>query len=87
MSSSRNNTLEFSSVGSEVLGAGDSVTAKRYGAIQLVADTNFSVLTASNVDMPQAANLTGVGIGAGTILYGQFSAVAVTSGLVICHKY
>ena len=86
MSSSRNNTLEFSSVGSEVLNAGDSVTGKRYGAIQLVTDTNFSVLTANNVDQSLAA-LTGVGIGAGTILYGQFSAVAVTSGLVICHKY
>lgn len=86
MSSSRNNTLEFSSIGSEVLNAGDSVTGKRYGAIQLVTDTNFSVLTANNVDQSLAA-LTGVGIGAGTILYGQFSEVAVTSGLVICHKY
>jgi hypothetical protein len=86
MASSRNNALEFSSAGSEILGAGDSVTAKRYGAIQLVTDTNFSVLTANNVDQLGAV-LTGVGIGAGTILYGQFSAVAVTSGLVICHKY
>jgi hypothetical protein len=86
MASSRNNALEFSSAGSEILGDGDSVTAKRYGAIQLVTDTNFSVLTANNVDQSGAV-LTGVGIGAGTILYGQFSAVAVTSGLVICHKY
>ena len=86
MSSSRNNTLEFSSVGSEVLNAGDSVTGKRYGAIQVITDTNFSTLTADNVDQSSAV-LTGVGIGAGTILYGQFSAVAVTSGLVICHKY
>ena len=83
---SRNNALEFSSVGSEVLNAGDSVTSKKYGAIQVITDTNFSTLTASNVDQSLAV-LTGVGIGAGTILYGQFSAVAVTSGLVICHKY
>ena len=86
MSSSRNNTLEFSSIGSEGLNSGDSVTGKRYGAIQLVTDTNFSVLTADNVDQSLAASI-GVGIGAGTILYGQFSAVAVASGLVICHKY
>jgi len=86
MSSSRNNTLEFSSVGSEVLDAGDSVTGKRYGAIQVVTDANFSTLTADNVDQSLAA-LTGVGIGAGTVLYGQFNAVTVTSGLVICHKY
>jgi hypothetical protein len=83
---SRNNALEFSSVGSEVLNAGDSVTSKKYGAIQIITDTNFSTLTADNVDQSLAV-LTGVGIGAGTILYGQFSAVAVTSGLVICHKY
>jgi len=83
---SRNNALEFSTVGSEVLDAGDSVTGKKYGAIQIITDTNFSTLTASNVDQSSAV-LTGVGIGAGTVLYGQFSAVAVTSGLVICHKY
>jgi len=83
---SRNNALEFSSVGSEVLNASDSVTGKKYGAIQIITDTNFSTLTADNVDQSSAV-LTGVGIGAGTILYGQFSAVAVTSGLVICHKY
>jgi len=83
---SRNNALEFSSVGSEVLDAGDSVTGKKYGAIQTITDTNFSTLTANNVDQSSAV-LTGVEIGAGIVLYGQFSAVAVTSGLVICHKY
>ncbi len=83
---SRNNALEFSTVGSEVLNAGDSVTGKKYGAIQIITDANFSTLTADNVDQSSAA-LTGVGIGAGTVLYGQFSAVTVTSGLVICHKY
>ena len=83
---SRNNALEFSTVGSEVLDAGDSVTGKKYGAIQIITDTNFSTLTANNVDQSSAV-LTGVGIGAGTVLYGQFSAVAVTSGLVICHTY
>ena len=50
MSSSRNNTLEFSSVGSEVLDAGDSVTGKRYGAIQVITDANFGTLSADNVD-------------------------------------
>ena len=83
---SRNNALEFSTVGSEVLDAGDSVTGKKYGAIQIITDTNFSTLTANNVDQSSAV-LTGVEIGAGIVLYGQFSAVAVTSGLVICHKY
>jgi hypothetical protein len=30
---SRNNALEFSTAGSDVLEAGDAVTGKRYGAI------------------------------------------------------
>lgn len=86
MSSSRNNTLEFSSVGSQVLNAGDSVTGKRFGAIQIIQDTIFTTLTAGNVDQSSAL-LTGVTIGAGQVLYGNFSDVEVTSGLVICHKY
>ena len=85
MSSSRNNTLEFSSVGSEILIAADAVTAKRYGALQVINDAVFSALTASNVD--GTANLLGTTIAAGTILYGAFSEVTVTSGIVAAHKY
>ena len=85
MSSSRNNTLEFSSVGSEILIAADAVTAKRYGALQVINDAVFSALTASNVD--GTVNLLGSTIAAGTILYGSFSEVTVTSGIVAAHKY
>tara|TARA_R110000772_G_scaffold167819_1_gene279518 strand:+ start:981 stop:1238 length:258 start_codon:yes stop_codon:yes gene_type:complete len=85
MSSSRNNTLEFSSVGSEILIAADAVTAKRYGALQVINDAVFSALTASNVD--GTVNLLGPTIAAGTILYGSFSEVTVTSGIVAAHKY
>jgi|TARA_R110000744_G_scaffold37129_1_gene85331 hypothetical protein len=85
MSSSRNNTLEFSSVGSDVLGAADAVTSKRYGALQVLNDTVFGALTASNVD--GTAKLVGPTFAAGTIIYGAFSAVTVTSGIVAAHKY
>ena len=85
MASSRNNALEFSSAGSEILIAADAVTAKRYGALQVINDAVFSALTASNVD--GTANLLGATIPAGTILYGSFSAVTVTSGIVAAHKY
>ena len=85
MASSRNNTLEFSSGGSTVLGAADS-KAGRIGAIQVVTETTFSTLTADNVDQSLQA-LTAVAIPAGTVLYGEFSTVAVTTGLAICHRY
>jgi hypothetical protein len=42
MSSSRNNTLEFSSVGSEAFTSGGSATGQRYGALQIINDTVFS---------------------------------------------
>ena len=85
MASSRNNALEFSSAGSEILIAADAVTAKRYGALQVINDAVFSALTASNVD--GTVNLLGSTIAAGTILYGSFSEVTVTSGIVAAHKY
>ena len=85
MASSRNNALEFSSAGSEILIAADAVAGKRYGALQIINDTVFSALTASNVDGTD--NLLGATIAAGTILYGSFSAVAVTTGIVAAHKY
>ena len=80
MSSSRNNTLEFSSVGSEAFTSGG-----RYGALQIINDTVFSALVASNVD--GIANLQTITIAAGTVLYGQFSAFTITTGVVVAHKY
>jgi hypothetical protein len=85
MASSRNNTLEFSSAGSQILGAGDTATITRIGAIQVLNDAAFTTLTSSNVDQSLQV-LTGATFPAGTVLYGQFSAVVLTSGLVACHK-
>ena len=85
MSKSRNNALEFSTVGSEVLESTDVVTGKRYGALQVINDSVFSVLTAGN--LTDGSKLIGQTILAGTVLYGEFSAVSVSTGLVIAHKY
>jgi hypothetical protein len=85
MSKSRNNALEFSTVGSEVLESTDAVTGKRYGALQVINDSVFSVLTAGN--LTDGSKLIGQTILAGTVLYGEFSAVSVSTGLVIAHKY
>ena len=85
MSSSRNNTLEFSSVGSDILEAADAVTGKRYGALQIINDTVFGNLFDSNVD--GSSKLVGPTFDAGTVIYGAFSEVTVTSGIVAAHKY
>jgi hypothetical protein len=87
---SRNNALEFSTAGSDVLEAGDAVTGKRYGALQFIKDSTLTALTASNVNNTSINKLLNVGIGAGTVLYGDFSAVTLSStgtSLVVAHKY
>ena len=85
MANSRNNALEFSSVGSEAFTSGGSTTGQRYGALQIINDTVFSALVADNVD--GIANLLSITIAAGTVLYGQFSALTITTGVVVAHKY
>ena len=75
MASSRNNALEFSSVGSVVINAGDGATAGSFGAIQFLKDSTLSALTATNVT--NSADLL-TSFGAGTILYGNFTSVSVS---------
>ena len=85
MSSSRNNTLEFSSAGSQILGSGDEATLASIGAIQVINDTVLATLTSSSIDVSKQI-LTGVTIPAGTTIYGQVTGVKLTSGLVACHR-
>ena len=85
MASSRNNTLEFSSAGSHILGGGDELLATSIGAIQVINDTVLDTLTSTNINVSQQA-LTGATLPPGTIIYGQISAVKLTSGLVACHR-
>ena len=91
MPSSRNNTLEFSSSGSQILGSTDESTITSIGAIQCLNDTVLDTLTASNIDTGlQILAATG-GTGAptfpaGTVIYGRITAVKVHSGLVALHK-
>ncbi len=87
MARSRNNALEFSSAGSVLATDGDTTTGS-FGAIQILKDTELGTVVSSNVDQTthSAAAFSGKTLGAGTILYGQFSSVSVTSGLVQLHK-
>ena len=75
MASSRNNALEFSSVGSIVVNAGDGEVTGSFGAIQFLKDSTISGLSATNI-----ANSTDLltSFGAGTILYGNFTIVQVS---------
>ena len=83
MASSRNNALEFSSVGSVVINAGDGATAGSFGAIQFLKDSTLSALTSTNVT--NSADLL-TSFGAGTILYGNFTTVGTSAGLVALHR-
>ena len=85
MASSRNNALEFSSVGSIVSNAADGATAGTFGAIQFLKDSTLSALVATNVE--NSADLL-TSFGAGTIIYGNFTSVTVSgaASLVQLHK-
>jgi len=85
MASSRNNALEFSSVGSVVINAGDGFVEGSFGAIQFLKDSTLGSLTATNVTNPGDL-LTS--FGAGTIIYGNFTGVLVSGAgsLVQLHK-
>jgi len=54
-----------------------------FAAIQIIADTVFSALTALNSTV---GNLVGVTLPAGTIIYGPFTSYDLTSGKVIAYK-
>ena len=87
MSRSRNNALEFSSAGSEIL-RGAASASGNFGAIQFLIDSTLSgTLTATNISSTDTAKLVTQGsFGAGTIIYGDFTAVAISSGCVALHK-
>jgi hypothetical protein len=54
-----------------------------FAAIQIIADTVFSALTALNSTV---GGLVGVTLPAGTIIYGPFTSYDLTSGKVIAYK-
>jgi hypothetical protein len=83
MARSRNNALEFSSAGSIIIDSAAGATAGSFGAIQFLKDSTISAVTSSTVD--NSAKLVTT-LAAGTIVYGQFSSVTISSGLVALHK-
>ena len=94
MARSRNNALEFSSAGSIIVStsSSDVTTSGSFGAIQCLQDTTFgssAAVVSTNVTDPDGTapdNLNSKTLGAGTILYGNFTSVKINTGLVALHK-
>ena len=83
MASSRNNALEFSSVGSIVVQPSDGAVAGTFGAIQFLKDSTVGQALATNVTNP---NYLHTSFGAGTIIYGNFTSIVLNAGLVQLHR-
>ena len=83
MASSRNNALEFSSVGSIVVNDADGEITGTFGAIQFLKDSTISQVVSTNVTN---SNYLHTSFGAGTIIYGNFTSVALDAGLVQLHR-
>lgn len=83
MARSRNNALEFSSAGSVIIDSAAGATTGSFGAIQFLKDSTISALTAKGVENPTKLYTS---FGAGTIIYGNFTSVTISAGLVALHK-
>lgn len=83
MARSRNNALEFSSAGSIIVDSAAGATTGSFGAIQFLKDSTLSALTAEKVQDSSKLLTT---FAAGTVIYGQFSSVTLSDGLVALHK-
>lgn len=68
--------------GNEVIGNGQSASGS-FAAIQVLATSSLGTITDAVGEMNL---LAGVSLPAGTILYGRFTTVAVTTGLVVAYK-
>lgn len=82
MASSRNNTLAFSSAGSRILSGTDDATGS-FGAIQFLKESTIDQCVATNVEDTSDLEDT---FSAGTVIYGNFTTVGISSGLVALHR-
>jgi len=84
MASSRNNTLEFSSAGSVIADSSSGQHSGSFGAIQFLKDSEIADLNSTNIE--NDGNLASESFTAGTIIYGNFTMVELTSGLAALHR-
>lgn len=62
-----------------------ALTAQKIYCIHCITATVFATLT--NDPAWTGDTFTGVSIPAGTMLFGRFSAITLTSGSILCYKY
>lgn len=84
MNSSKNQTLEFSSAGSAIINSSSSSPSGTFGAIQCLKDSTISAVTAPKVTNP---TLLQDSFTAGTVIYGEFTDVSISGGLVALHRF
>jgi len=79
------NAVSFESKSSTVLDTtvNGGTAQGRFGAIQILKDTTITALSGLNVE--NIAKLQTSGLAAGTVLYGVFTNITITSGLVVLH--
>jgi len=77
------NTVDFASLGSVIADAALGSVTGRFGAIQVLSDCTISSVAGISITGITKLQTTFV---AGTILYGVFTEVTVTGGLVALHN-
>jgi hypothetical protein len=73
------NAMNLGVNGAEGIDSGDGAQAGNWFALQMVGDTVLSALTAVG---DSGSPLTGLTLPSGMVIYGNFTAVTVTSGYV-----
>jgi len=79
----RNNTLSFSLSGGEVIDDTAAHTGS-FGAVQVINDAIIGAITMPNVT--NSDGYTGTVLSAGTVIYGDVTAITLTSGIVTAHQ-
>lgn len=87
MANSRNNALEFSSAGSIIIDSAAGATGS-FGAIQFLKDSEITAIAGADTGTGNVGNVDKLvdTFGAGTILYGSFTSVTISSGKVALHR-
>jgi hypothetical protein len=77
------NTVDPESVGSIIVDSSSGSVAGRFGAIQVLVDCTISSIAGTTVGSVEKLQTS---FAAGTILYGVFTEVTLSGGLVALHN-
>ena len=78
------NPFDSGAAGATLITTTSAVTGSFY-AIQIIADTLIASLT-GNLTISSGSSLTATTFPAGTVLYGGFSSMTLTSGKVVAYQ-